>query len=1389
MPILGFPLGAPLGSVVGSIDYTYTTEANPNAPTAVVAPTRQDAIIGSVVRLDGRSSISPTGADLTYTWIFKQTPIGSQVLVDGFKALESDGSVVSFAPDIIGLYVVELVVNDGSFSSLPAVSEISTKVVLVPQNLGIVPDMSWVWNFLSDFWVRVEQRQRFETFWSAAIQIIAAEQLKLWQYDYNKSIQDIQELVQKRWVKYEPVLPLDAAKTTFVLSEDQAGLSASSFLIDTDSNAPQTPQPDLANLVTVPIEEGNFTRTSYGSAVALGHVLQFAGLSLTLERAGATTRAVNRGNDGSVVALSGTFHGSTFSAAMVGMYLRILVGPAAGTYIITVVPDSHTLTVTNKDGSPASFPTSPAGLSYSIFPQSVNSSAFFADQSSIPTRLAPVSWRMSSILISTQYDLEAQGVSPGDVITFQITRSDSQRTSTIGAQITAVDRNRAGFVFNTADLVDGAPSRGLSTEDQVKLATDLQIPGLMTSLVDGSLVYTDQAQTIKTTVQSVSFKRRTFEISLTSSTLINIGPFSIIVTPLRITRNSRVLIDSTIKSIPSLQEYVKQPDVVESSGELFQISESKLFPLARKPYTVYENADYVIDSETGISGTCAVLAGNSHVIVPFGDLLDRGIRQADTIAIKDGNESKSFRIIAIVDPETVLVSPAPDFTDSAAKFAVTRKVSGTFIRFIKGVFTKTVPAPTRLWAEVTFFDNNNSVESNFGVLVGVLRSDLSSVGATISYKNAVAGLMYALTNGPTVANLQLASQILLGLPFTTNAGTVVEIDPTFKTNLDGSPLLGRILIAAEDVRGKPLGVTNIYFYPQGRQIPDPANPGKWIPVNPDLSGLAVNETTGKEYAVGDHVARFVSLSKGTQVQDYLTTSALVAHALNQGNTAFAIQRYHAFQLIINADITTAVDTDLVAQFIRRAKPTYVKLALALSKALDDRIDIEDSLLFKRSVNVHDNVSMSLPSAMTFDPQNIDSSYLTLEGEMRERLLSGDDLVTTQGSYAVTSASGGFTTPRVRESHDGSFILKGYVLVILEGDNEGTYFIDSVDSDQQITLRATDYDETLPFNFETKPGQSFVVYRPLPHATTTAPAGDTACGTIVSGSGSVTTGSSTVVPSFGLMSPGVAVGDTLVFILDDAAGPTYFFSSKYKIISLSISGPSITLDRPVTETTGTYVVSIYREPMLTQSFDHVPDTPFITLNTTAGQQTGVFHGGGDIGAVCLINPGDTVILADSEEEFTVVDWDPTIAKVWFTPPALSTAGHSAFIERRTMPVASGSRLSLDLLDSIPSDFLSLKVYRRSVASGGAGPDLTTTATSATVTTVSGLNFDTGLGVVPGDYLVVLEGADSTRDIGYGAGIFPILTVSGVNLVLTRPLTATNAAPGVLYGIQRRRANER
>lgn len=171
------------------------------------------------------------------------------------------------------------------------------------------------------------------------------------------------------------------------------------------------------------------------------------------------------------------------------------------------------------------------------------------------------------------------------------------------------------------------------------------------------------------------------------------------------------------------------------------------------------------------------------------------------------------------------MTPMPVLSSSAALFTLTRRIPGKFLRFIDGVFSKTSPAPTRSWSEVTYLDNGDAIEGNFGVLVGVRRGP-GEGRLGIPYKSAVAGPMYALSNGPTISNITLSAQILLGLPFTQNAGVIKQIDPDFKKR-GRVPQLRPGLGDGRDRFDNPTGITNIYFYPQGRQLFDtPTN--SWV---------------------------------------------------------------------------------------------------------------------------------------------------------------------------------------------------------------------------------------------------------------------------------------------------------------------------------------------------------------------------------------------------------------------------------------------------------------------------------------------------------------------------------------------------------------------------------
>jgi len=464
------------------------------APVAIITPTEQEVVVGSIVKLDGRSSFDPDNDSITYAWSFKQVPIGSQVEQFGFTNLESDSSIVTFAPDLTGTYQIQLIVSDGVVESAPTESLVDVRVILVPNHQGLVPDAGFIWDYLSDFWNFVPDKRRFDTVWSSLIQITASEMLKLYQYQYNCSIRDIQETLQRRWVSFSPGLELDQSKISFILAEEAAGSSASTFVFDSRTGTPINEQPTYASSITIPKTEGDFTKTSFGSPIAKGSLLQLGNRTFTSERSSSISEALDHQVDGSTFGVD-VFFGSQFTSQMVGMTLRIL-GPTTssvtGDYLISHIISTSSVQISNPPTIWDGF----IGLEYIILPPSPQHTTFFSDRDQVPAGLENQFWRMSSTLISDQYNFEEQGISSGDVIEVEILRLDLQVLSTFFIQVTCVDRNRLSFSFNLEDLIDGTAANGLSNDIQITLATDLIVPGLSADL-NGNLTYSIDAAAVK----------------------------------------------------------------------------------------------------------------------------------------------------------------------------------------------------------------------------------------------------------------------------------------------------------------------------------------------------------------------------------------------------------------------------------------------------------------------------------------------------------------------------------------------------------------------------------------------------------------------------------------------------------------------------------------------------------------------------------------------------------------------------------------------------------------------------------------------------------------------------------------------------------------------------
>lgn len=220
------------------------------------------------------------------------------------------------------------------------------------------------------------------------------------------------------------------------------------------------------------------------------------------------------------------------------------------------------------------------------------------------------------------------------------------------------------------------------------------------------------------------------------------------------------------------------------------------------------------------------------------------------------------------------------------------------VRFVSGsagdagdVWQGTAP-PDRLWAEVTYFDNSTTIESNFGIPADFTLDQFAAVASDLDYLSAVRGLWYSYLNGPTMFNLRVGAQILLGLPFSEEAGVIEEIRTDF------SNTQGRILVRDS----ANTAIVRSYQFPRPLE-------------------LESNPATGETYAVGDSVTQFAPLVQGVDVVDYVKDPAWFEGILQQG-VFFEVEKFHKFMMRVDSSAFSLSSLMFVRSFILRVKPTY-----------------------------------------------------------------------------------------------------------------------------------------------------------------------------------------------------------------------------------------------------------------------------------------------------------------------------------------------------------------------------------------------------------------------------------------------------------------------------------
>ncbi len=956
---------------------TTKTGATNQPPVAVLATTKIDTLIGSIIQLDGRQSYDPEGQPITYRWSFAQVPIGSEVESAGFKDIRPSSTAVSFVPDKTGIYLVQLIVNDGELDSEPAVATVNIQLSRVPCGENIIPDAQFLWSYISDFWKLVEDRNKITSIWSSVIQTIGADLIKLWGNDINKSLDTIQPTFQRRWQKFDmrtsvrsyldqriiagktdsgiagisgPVaavpgtgptsvfrVPLgsvgDGNKTDFTNLKGNYGVKGrvivigdETFTISRVSNETESVKSltELGTIAGSNVVGSIFPTTGDHTDGEVTAATDFEDADATFQTDGVTgpnthgVYIVDGPNKGlwpiasvpseTEIVISGTFNSlesgvnyvileylspaPDLSRVLSGDRVIIKSGPDAGTYQVRSV-DTYTIELVYL-GNPGNIPlefVGDDGLQEMDIERAW--SLAIIDEEGLTEGRINLPWRIPHLLHVPGADFEGKGVRAGDIITFEVGRADIGLTTEVYAQVVGSDRDRIGFEFS-GEALEPSVNEGSSASlvESSGLVTVSGLQGMRPTSVGGYLEIFNGDNPGK-------FKIRSF-----------------------ISEDS-VVIDNRVASgadsgNPNLQWAEQSKTGANFDRQLFRkiVQDLRIVPSQANELDVAAAAETLISfmptainlntrpfSRWGITFKAIDVAHNSLLSVP-----------EELVSVPALQES-------VIDPPVVLRENLDYVIEDGE------------LRFLNGLFSISDPSPAALWAECAIYDNSDAVERNFGRLVRLSQDDLTESRTRAPYLSAVRGLFFAYTNGPTLANIRLGLQILLGLPFAEEEGVILEIQDPFTEDTSGN-YLGRVLVEdVDEATGARLGFRRVYFY--SSEV-----------------GLETNPATVRTYRTGDRIARFAPISKGVDVVDYVKDPVWWLRTL-QG---LEILKYFVFKIFIDSRVFNTDDVTFALDFVKQIKPAYTRVITAALQTLYDDIYVREVFGGAHTAKFYDNVS-------------------------------------------------------------------------------------------------------------------------------------------------------------------------------------------------------------------------------------------------------------------------------------------------------------------------------------------------------------------------------------------------------------------------------------------------
>lgn len=223
--------------------------------------------------------------------------------------------------------------------------------------------------------------------------------------------------------------------------------------------------------------------------------------------------------------------------------------------------------------------------------------------------------------------------------------------------------------------------------------------------------------------------------------------------------------------------------------------------------------------------------------------------------------------------------------------------------------------------------NKEMVKNSFGLSI-----DLDGPN-TSTYRSQIQALHSVYWKGPTILGTQLGTQVLLGLPFSEESGTVTTVNPSKTGDL------GEIVVQGKN--GK-----RAYEYPN---------------------------TVSASVVVGETVDKFVPLTDGVDVLDWKNdpdwfrpflgasfspTTDVFTEALGFYEAVpipvNELQKYHMFMVKVHESLFENEDLPSLLTFFNRIKQTWKSIVFAIFADPVDDVSVEDSIEINLTAPVWDH---------------------------------------------------------------------------------------------------------------------------------------------------------------------------------------------------------------------------------------------------------------------------------------------------------------------------------------------------------------------------------------------------------------------------------------------------